>query len=189
MVALTVDARQMRKLERAVRNIKDGVPKVLAPAINRALEKGRTTVRREIRKEYLIKQKDIPVAVQRANRGTLSGAVVIEQGMLPLSKFQVTPIGVQKRKNKQTLFARVKKGGGGSLPGAFNVLTSNYLGPYIREGGAGRLPIRKLMTIGASIMASQPSVGPNVNKEMGDTLAKRIDHEIKRVLASAGGHT
>jgi hypothetical protein len=38
-------------------------------------------------------------------------------------------------------------------------------------------------------MASQPTVGPEVNKAMGDALDKNIDQQIKRVLAGAGGHS
>lgn len=183
MVALKIDTRQLAKLQRTVGHIKDGVPKALVPAINRALDKGKTTVKREIRKEYTIKSKDIPVAVHRANRGTLSGAVKIQQGMLPLDKFNVRPRGVQRRKVKRPIFAQVKKGGGGIIQGAFYIPQG---GPYSRIG-PDRFPIYKLATIGAAIMASQPAVGPEVNKQMGDTLAKRIDHEIKRVMASAGG--
>jgi hypothetical protein len=77
----------------------------------------------------------------------------------------------------------VKVGGGGDLPGAFYIPSG---GPYVRTS-ANRFPIQKLMTIGASIMASQPSVGPAVQKAMGDALATQIDVNIKRVLASGGG--
>lgn len=186
MVAIQVDASQMKRLIRAVKDIEDGVPKVLAPALNRALDKGRTTVRREIRKEYVIKSKDIPIAVRGASRSKLGGEIVIRQGMLELNKFKVRPSGVQRRKNKRPVFAQVKKSGGRVMPGAFVPAGVGYVGPFIRKAGAGRLPMHKLLTIGASIMASQPTVGPEVNKQMGDTLAKRIDHEIERVLEKAG---
>jgi hypothetical protein len=186
MVALSIDSRQVHRLTRSVGLLKDGIPRVLAPAINRALDKGRTEVRREIRKIYVIKLKDIPIKVNGASRTRLTGAVVLKDRMLPLGKFEVTPKGVQRGSRQRILFARVKKGGGGKLPGAFNVATGGYIGPFIRRGAA-RLPIKRLLTISAPIMASQPTVGPVVNKAMGDTLAKRIDHEIKRVMASAGG--
>jgi hypothetical protein len=189
MVAIQVDAKQMKHLRNVVRNIEKDVPKVLAPAINRALDKGRTTVKREIRKVYLIKAKDIPVVVHGANVNRLSGEVVIRQGMLPLNLFKVRPSGVQRRKHKKPVFAQVKRSGGRIMRSAFvpaNV--GGYVGPFIRAAGAGRLPIHKLFTIGASIMATQPTVGPEVNKQMGDTLAKRIDHEIERVMAGAGRH-
>jgi hypothetical protein len=181
-VALQIDSSQMKKLQRSLGSIKDGVPKALAPAINRALSSGQTVVKREIRKEYLIKAKDIPTKVHRATRSTLSGQIRIDQGMLDISKFVYRPKGVQKRKNKKPLFVQVKKGGGGIVARGF--VTSQ--GPFQRRSTAPRLPIRRILTIGASIMATQPNVGPAVNKAMGDTLAKRIDHEINRVMANAG---
>jgi hypothetical protein len=189
MMNIVIDPRQMRKLESALGHIRNGVPKALVPAINRALAKGRTEVRREIRKEYLIKQKDIPVVVHRANKLSMKGDVELKQGMLPLAKFKVRPPGIQKRKHKRTIFAQVKRAGGGYIPHAFVTTSGGYTGPFMRYHGVGRLPIFRLSTIGAPIMASQPQVGPVVNKAMGDTLAKRIDHEIKRAMAAGGGHT
>ena len=196
MVELTIGTKQLAKLQRTMQGIKDGVPKVLVPAINRALASGRTAVRREIRKEYLIKQKDIPIKVAKASHSTLGGSVTVAQGMLPLDKFKlrpkfnlaswyagqtgvnITPHVHRKRKAKP-IFAQVKKGGGGTLRGGFYIPQG---GPYVRRGSS-RLPIKRLVTIGASIMAAQPSVGPAASKAMGDTLDKRLDHEIRRVLA------
>jgi hypothetical protein len=176
----------MRRLERAVRQIADGVPRVLAPAINRALNKGRTTVKREIRKQYVIKAKDIPVMVRGANRARLSGEVRIQQGMMDLAKFKVTPKGVQKRKHKRPIRAQVRVGGGKLIPHGFvAAMPSGYTGPFTRKG-PDRLPIRHRLTIGAPIMASQPTVGPAVNKAMGDELAKNIDSQIVRVMAKGG---
>lgn len=185
-VAIQIDTGQMRKLHRALDHIKNGVPKALVPAINRALASGQTVVKREIRQEYLIKAKDIPTKLHRASSGKLSGEIRIDQGMLPLSSFQVKPRGVQRRKKKKILHARVKKsGGGGFIPRAFFITAG---GPYARISPA-RHPIFLLRTIAASIMATQPKVGEPAMKKMGDTFAKRIDHEINRVLASAGGHS
>jgi hypothetical protein len=187
---ITLDSRQLAKLDRAVGHIKDGVPKVLVPAINRAVEAGRTAVRREIRKVYIIKQKDIPVKLKRATRANLTGEIRISQGMLELGKFKVSPRGVVRtRRRRRPLHAQVRKGGsGGDIPDAFNISFAGYIGPY-RRVGASRLPIRKLLAIGAPIMASQPTVGPVAIKVIGDTLDKRIDHEIKRVLSTSGDHT
>jgi hypothetical protein len=184
MVALTVDSRQLAKLHRSLDHIKNGVPRALASAMNRALSTGQTTVKREIRKDYLIKAKDIPTKVKKASFGALRGEIRIEQGMLDISKFKYLPKGVQRRKKKKPLFVQVKRGGGGIVKRAFVTASGVF-----QRIGAARLPIRRIIAIGAPIMATQPSVGPAVNKAMGDTLAKRIDHEIKRVLASAGGHT
>jgi hypothetical protein len=177
MVAVTVDAKQLAKMERALRHIEKGVPKAMVPAINRALSSGQTVVKREIRKEYVIRAKDIPTKVHRANYGTLKGEIRIQQGMLGLDKFR-TRGGLRRR----PLFAQVRVGGGG-------VIASGFWGggKLFRRVGPPRLPIKRLMAIGAPIMASQPAVGPAANARMGEVLAKRMDHEMQRVLASAGG--
>lgn len=182
MVAITIDGKQMEKLVTACAGIREGVPKVLAPAINRTLDKGRTEVKRGIRKQYLIKYSDIPISIKGANAADLNGQVILQDRMLFLNKFTVRPRGVQRRKNKVAVFAQVKRGGGGTMPGAFVPANVGYVGPFIRAHGAKRLPMHKLLTISAPIMATQAEVGPEVNKAMGDTLAKRIDHELKRVL-------
>jgi hypothetical protein len=182
MVAITFDASQLAKLEKQLAHIKKGVPKVLAPAINRALAKGKTEIKREIRKEYLIKAKDIPMTVKRATYGQLGGAIEVKQGMLDLNKFRYSPQFAPGGRMRRPLYAQVRVGGGGTMAGGFIATAGSYSGPFIRAG-ASRLPINKLLTISAAIMASQPTVGPAANKAMGDTLDKRIDHELKRVLA------
>jgi hypothetical protein len=187
MVQIVVNAGQLRRLEGALRGIKDGVPRALAPAINRALDRGRTVIKREIRKEYVIKAGDIPIRVKGANRSTLSGQIIIKQGMLDLNKFIYSPRFPVFGKRRRPVFIQVRVGGGGTRSDAFvATMPSGYTGPFARKGPS-RLPVKKLLSIGAPIMAGQPSVGPAANEAMGDALAKRIDHEMKRVLASAGG--
>jgi hypothetical protein len=180
---ITIDASQLKFLEHAVKDIKNGVPRVLAPAINRALASGQTVVRREIRKVYTIKQKDIPTKLHKASYSRLAGEIDISQGMLGAEKFEYRP--KVRGKRRKELFVRIKKGAGGSIKRGFVTNTIGH--PFQRRSTAPRLPIRKVIAIGAPIMASQPTVGPAANQVMGDTLAKRIDHELKRVLASSGG--
>jgi hypothetical protein len=185
---LTIDTKQLQMVERATRSIRNGTQKVLAPAINRALSSGQTAVRREIRKVYVIKQKDIPTKLHRANYSSLQGTIAITSGMLGVDKFYYSPLfppAAGSGKRKKQLFVRIKKGGGGFVKRGFS--TNVKGGPYQRRSEAPRLPIRKLLAIGAPIMASQPAVSSAALTTMGDTLAKRIDHELQRVLASAGG--
>jgi hypothetical protein len=182
MVAITIDPQQMRKLERAVEHIKNGVPKVLVPSINRALNKGRSVIKREIRDAYVIKAKDIPIKRKAAYHGMargIGGSLEVRDTMMFLDKF-FTRGGVKRR----PLFARVKVGGGGNISYGFKWDSRTY-----KRAGQERLPIKRLYAISAPIMASQPTVGPEVNKAMGDALAKNIDQQIRRVLAGAGGHS
>lgn len=179
MVAITIDSRDLRKITKAVQHIKDGVPKVIVPAINRTLAKGATEIRREVRKVYVIKAKDIPITKKGAHKGSLGGSLTVRDTMMFLDKFFTTG-GVRRR----PLFARVKVGGGGVIASGFKWSLRAY-----RRVGKERLPIRRLYAISAPIMASQPNVGPAVNKAMGDMLDKRLAHEFIRVMTNAGGHS
>ncbi len=181
---IAIDSRQLKHLQRVLSDIKNGVPRVLVPAINRSLASGQTAVRREIRKIYTIKQKDIPTTVHRARYSSLQGEIRITQGMLGAEKFIYNPKFPVRRRRQ--MFVQIKKTGGGYVARGF--ATNRLTGPFQRRSQAPRLPIRKIIAIGAPIMATQPTVGPAANKAMGDTLAKRIDHELNRVLASAGEH-
>jgi hypothetical protein len=181
MLEIKIDAKQLLRLERTVRDIKNGVAKVLAPAINRALANGATTVKREIRKVYTIKAKDIPVKVKKASTNHPVGAVVLADSMLPLEKFQLSG-GTRRR----PLRAVVKRGHGGIIKSGFMAtMPTGHTGAFRRKGPP-RLPIKSLLTISAPIMASQPNVAPAVTASMAATLSKRIDHEIKRIMDKEG---
>jgi hypothetical protein len=188
MVEIDIDARELQKLKKTLLGIKDGVPRVIVPAINRTLYAGQTTIKREVRKQYTIKYSDIPTKVHPANRdpshGEAGGNVMVEQGMLELNKFAFTP---RQPGTRRVMQVQVRKGRRRPIPHGFTqrMPSSGYLGPFLRKG-ATRLPIKKLYTIGAPIMASQPTVAPEVAKVMGDTLDRRLDHEVERVLNSAG---
>jgi hypothetical protein len=182
MIAIQVNARDLRKLHVCLDDIKNGVPRALTPAINTALNKGRAELKREIRKEYTIKAKDIPIALHRASYNHLAGDFRIDQGMLPISKFELHPRGFTK--HRKPILARVKKGKGGYLKHAFYIPRG---GPWKRLGPE-RYPIVPVVTISAAIMASQPAVESVVNNAMEVTLGKRIDHEIDRIMATAGKH-
>src|SRR5215472_10043791 len=134
MVAIDIDPKQMKKLTAALGGIKNGVPRALTAAVNRALASGKTTVKREIRKHYLIKSKDIPIAVMKASFGKPQGRVILRQGMLELSEFRFSPKSIR---SKRPLYAQVKKGGGGYIRTGFVAqMESGHIAPFRRVGAA-----------------------------------------------------
>jgi hypothetical protein len=181
MVALTIDTRGLGKLQRALGRIAGGVPKALRPAVDAALQNGKQELKKAIKAQYLIQDSDIHMELETTAYG---GSITIKGGMLRLTRFPHHPSSAPGGRMPALMFAQVKVGGGGVMPGGF--MTASGDGIFIRSGGASRLPINKLLTIGAPIMASQPSVGPVANKAMGDDLDKRIDAAIKGVLATGG---
>jgi len=185
MVTLVVDFSQLEKHLKVLRDIKNGVPRVLVPTINRTLAAGQTAIKREIRKRYEIKYSDIPIKKETAHYGNLEGSLTLADHMMELGKFHISPRGVQKRRPLKPIFARVRVGKGGRLATGFMTGGLPYAGPW-RRVGKSRLPIKKMLTISAPIMASQPSVAPVIAKVMGDTFEKRLDHEIERVMQQSG---
>jgi hypothetical protein len=183
MVEIELDPSAVRKLINTVGFIKDGVPKVLLPAMNRTLNHGRTVLSRAIREDYTIKAKDIPVRVKYPNLSRLAGSVYIQQGMLGLEKFKHTP--KDPPKHPRMVHAEVRIGRGGNIPHAFVAKMPNgFVGIFTRVGKA-RLPIKRRLAIGASIMASQPHVRTKTGLAMRDMLIKRVNHEVDRVLQRA----
>jgi hypothetical protein len=184
MVEIELDPSAVQKLIKTVGFIKNGVPRVLVPAINRSLTHGRTVLKREIREDYTIKAKDIPVGIKYANPSKLSGSVSIKQGMLGLEHFKHTPKNPPK--HPRMVHAEVRIGKGGNIPHGFVQRMPNaFVGIFTRVGKA-RLPIKRLLAIGASIMASQPHVRTKVGTEMRDTLIKRVNYQMGRLLETAG---
>jgi hypothetical protein len=183
MVEISIDASALKKLIKVVGFIRNGVPRVLVPAINRGLTHGRTVLKREITKQYTIKAKDIPTKVKPANYTNLNGYVTVKQGMLGLEKFRHTPVSPPK--HPRMVRAEVRIGRGGNIPHGFVQRMPNaFVGIFTRYGKE-RLPIKRLLTIGAGIMASQPGVRGTVAREMRDTTVRRVHHEVDHLLAVA----
>jgi len=191
MVEIELDASAMLKLSKALDGIKNGVPRVLAPSINRSLNHGRTVIKREIRKDYTIKARDIPTVMHYATRERLGGAITIRSGMLDLMKFKVRPDMPPRQSgvavaNRRMVHAEVRVGRGGNLPHAFVARMPNAVVGVFSRVGKARLPIKRRLAIGAPIMASQPHVQDAAGKAMQETLIKRINSQVERLLSRRG---
>ena len=182
MVEIEISTEQLKKVFETMKNIRNGVPRVLSPSINRALTHGRTVIRREIRHDYVIKQKDIPINVRHASRETLNGEIVLKQGMLGLEKFKFRPT---KPGTKRIVHAQVRQGGGKDIPHGFVAHMQSGLTSVFTRRGRSRLPIRHRVTIGAPIMAAQPHVSEAATREIDASLKKTIEHNIEYVLSRA----
>lgn len=183
MVALTIDGSQIKRLVNAVDHIEKGVPRIVKPIVKRILDKGQQTVTRCIQAVYMIKTADIWITTE--TKGDMGGSIVIKGGMLRLTRFPHHPYIAPQGRMQSPMWAQVRVGGGGVMPGGF--MTASARGIYIRSKGAGRLPINWLLTIGAPIMASQPEVGPIANEQLGNELADMIDAEIDKLFSQTEG--
>ena len=180
---INIRAEHIERADALLRHIPGAAPKAMARAINRAAESARTEAARKAREEYYIKHKDIidTIKLRRATPGDLSAEVVSTGSVIPLTKFRVTPKSPQP-KRKAPLIARVKRGAGGPITGAFVArLSSGHVGVFNRVSKA-RLPIVQRYGPSVPQMLGSPTVTGWVEQKAAETLEKRLDHEINRVL-------
>jgi hypothetical protein len=180
---ITVSAEKMEYAERMLRNIPGAAKRAAANAINRASESARTEAARKVRELYYIKQSDVTSTIKlyRATPEDLSSVVVSRGNLLALSKFRVTPSQPQPNR-RRPIIVRVKRGSGGIITGAFVArMSSGHIGVFNRIGKT-RLPI--IQRYGPSVpqMLGNPSVTNWVEQKAYETLDKRLDHEINRIL-------
>ena len=166
MFDFKIDIHELKNFEKILVKLHGGVAKAPEKAIGPTLDVAKVAVTNHIQKTYMIASNDIPDKIERWPFGD---AVVIEPGMLGLEKFTGGTTAI------------VKKGGGGVIPGAFV-----RGGVIYHRTTRKRYPIRRLMTIGAPIMATQPGVGDAANKEIGTELDARMNRELSAAMEAAG---
>lgn len=175
MIQIKLDTTALERHQRALSKIEGGTEKAGARALRRSMEQGRTALGREVRRVYLIKQSDFYSTLTLRTKGMVGEISSKYSGMLRLDDFKVRP-GTRTR----PAWGQVKKGGGGTLGRAFV-----FGGRTFARKTQARLPIERLQSISGPIMASQPGVAEPAREKMAESFEKRLDHEIKRLLATA----
>lgn len=181
MIELNVE--QMDRLETALADIPEKIPRAAARAINRAAYTARTEAARKVREEYVIKHGDVikTIKIYPASEDDLAATVISRGTVIPLIKFKVSPQRPQPRR-KIPLKATVKRGEGGPIPRAFTAqMKSGYVGVFERVGKP-RLPIRQLYGPSVPQMIGNPSVSEWVEEKALEKLDERLEHEIERAL-------
>lgn len=170
-----------------------------AKVINRTIgdikSRGPGWISQEVTKEYNIKKKDVngtKKVVKKAGSFRVSGEkldnlVIIYQGrLLTPIHFSMTPTARPVNGRAYTVRVRIKKNGGRKVLGS-NV----FLGKSGREGtvqipfqrvGKRRLPIKAIKTLSVPQMITNEIVSENIHKRMNEEIAKRLDHNLKRIL-------
>lgn len=166
--------------------IPNGIEKAANRAINRTATSARAIVAREISKQYYVKITDIKKTIQlrRSNRKSLSAELISRGGVIALSKYKVSPRGVQHRGSKnRPLRVAVKKGAGKKTIGSAFIaqFKSGHVGVVHRKGKR-RFPLQELY--GPSIpqmLKNENVIGP-VKEQTATRLQKEFEHEAGRVI-------
>jgi len=191
MVDISIDERQVKRIS----NILYGIPNGTNRALNNALNRGITTVRSEtskgITRVYDIKpavvKSDGNIKLRKSTPSSLVGEITFSGFKIPLYKFGVTP------KNPGTgkvVAARQKKS---SLMTPFAdafiaKMKSGHVGIFERKRDS-RFPVEEIMGSSVAQMAGDTVVYDEVEKKAQETIDKRVEQEITRLLNGYGGYS
>lgn len=168
----------VEKLEKLFAKTPKEAPIIMARAINRSAITARAAASQEIRAKYIIRASDVKSAIKinKATAGKLSAQVSASGPVIPLMKFDVTP----KKQNNAIVRARVKKGGS-RKPVQNGFIVSAYNNVYARESDS-RYPIKGSYGPSIAQMMGEGTIIKNIATRAQETLDKRMEHDMKRLL-------
>lgn len=198
---------QMERVNLILSGVPNGAKKAFYNAINRGLQTVRTQSGKSVNKTYRILQKDFKsetnIRQKRASQNDLIGEIAFAGTTIPLIKFSVSP---KEPKSQAVTVAVLRESGGERLKHAFiaNVQTGHpgkdHVGVFERTGEQGieeRLnryrrskhteTIRQLYGPSAAAMLNNYEVRQELEKAAQETIDKRVEHEITRILNGYGG--
>lgn len=166
-----------------------GAPnRVLFNVINRALGTVRSQSGKEIRQTYNIKQGDITanqnMKMKRATAGDLVGSIEFAGTVIPLKRFKVSPSAPAQ---KTVSVSVLKAEGGKRLEHAFVANLGKYGVGVFERMTRRRDSSEQLFGPSTAHMMANENVLEKVEEAAQDTIDKRVEHEITRILNRYGG--
>ncbi len=211
---IAFDPSQIKAIQGRLADVKNGVPKALAGAINDTAQQERTQVRKKLREKYNIKNADLDkrISITKATQRKTSGGLHIEKSKrLGLQYFGARQVGSTKRiSNKLIAFpgggsavfkifgggvkAAIERGKSKLYVGAFMGPRPGTLAPQLHGGvfqrvGKSRLPIKKLFGLSPwGMFLKSGMLGPTAN-EMEELVQLNIERRVKFLVMEANKPT
>lgn len=197
-----IDDSGLEKIVEQLSDVPRRVPGATSRAINRTVGHAATSIDRNTRAIYNVKQKKIKGQLRKkfSNVSDLRGFILLRGYPQELTNFKK----VEKEKNNQNndntetnnknknknkgkkekikpIKVKIKKSGG------YKTLDTNpssflYKGHIFKRESKKRIPIEKLYTLSIPSMASEKTVIDKTIKDINEMLEKRINVEINAVL-------
>lgn len=196
-IKLAVNQKQMDEWRKIMGRVatSDEINGAVAQAINRALENVKTVTVKGLTSQYAVKRATVAAAqkIRTANKRDLGGEVRYTGKAVPLEDFKLKPSKIQSWKGKTVsarpqLAVEIKKGE--TKPYAHAFLQQIYGDKprvYARvpgkkvEGFPG-FPVKIQRGPAVAGMLEESGIAAEAQTSGNETLAKRIDHEISRML-------
>lgn len=193
---------QIERVNSILSGVQGGVEKVFYNAINRALGTIRTTAGKQIREVYAISQKDLRtesnVRLKKAARNDLVGEISFAGCKIPLYRFNVSPkqpvwrgkvkaavLKTESQKEFEKAFVATVRAGDKEHTGVWERKVERTGREEDRKNS--RFPIVEFFGPSVADMAGNSVVLAQVENAAQETINKRIEHEITRILSGYGG--
>ena len=206
---IEISAKQIEQIETILSNIPGGMEKAISSAMSRAQSAMRSTAIKGITQYYDIKpdairdrKKTTINLTKRKIDGGIIGSVKFSGGKIPLYRFGVS----HKAPKSKPYRVPVNFGGNWAManPGVpvsarqlkssplklfrnsfIAVMQSGHYGMFERMG-RGSTPIREFMGASTPEMAERTQVRKKAEDAAIETMSKRLEHEITRILNGHG---
>ena len=192
---IDIDIKGVKKAQHLLKGMTKETPKAFTRAINHSLAKARTQIKKETKKEYYIKSKDVndALTLRKATFKNVKGTIRARGPILGLHKFKVSL-------RKKGLFVGIKRSLGMKLrKKAFMVRVANFTGKsgknkeatfsssdftnrILQRKGDERMPIRE--SYGASIpgLIGNSEISKSIIEGLEKNIEERVGHEIRRII-------
>jgi len=183
LVEIEYDEARLARVRKMLRDIPQGMPRVMSRAINRTTTSARTEIARRISGQVKIKISDVRkgITIHKATYSRWQATLNLFTRRIPLIKFGARQLkkGVSYQISKIEGRKRITE-----APRPFiQTMPSSHVGVF-RRTGPQRLPIVQLMgTSIGSVFEHGGTVAPDVQKETSKKLEKNIDDQVKLILA------
>ncbi len=179
---IEITSEQVDRIHLLLGGIKNAPQKAIYNVLNRAASTVKTTSSKEVRKTYKIKHSDLAnnqnVKTTKAGPSRLEASISFAGNLIPLMKFNVNPKQPQRRKVSASV---LNSGGKKQLIHAYVANLKYGVGVFQRETSE-RESSKQLYGPSSAQMIENDNVLDNVQAAAMDTIDKRIEHEISRIL-------
>lgn len=190
-IRITAD-KAFDQAKKLLSEVPGGVDTALMRAVNRAAQSGKAQTVREVRARYTVKAGDIrkTLTTTKATRTNLEAEIVSRGSPLGLASFKHTPRTDTTGAARKRVRVAVKKEGGLKPLGqtfVFNGQIFSRNGKFI-VATRGRHKDKRVeqveKKIGPSVpsMIGNPEVVEAIEEQTQETVVKRLDHEVNRIL-------
>lgn len=178
---------QIERVNLLLGDIKGAPNRALFNVINRALGTVRSQSGKVIRETYNIKQSDITanqnMKMKRATAGDLVGSIEFAGTVIPLKRFKVSPSPAQRTVSVSVLRAE----GGKRLESAYVADLGKYGVGVFERLTRRRDSSQQLYGPSTAHMMGNENVLDKVEQAAQETIDKRVEQEITRILNGYGG--